>query len=157
MRIYTKRGDKGETDSISEGRVKKSSNIIEYYGSIDELTSFLGVVKAQLSPQNYDIIKLIERIQKKLIELPSFIVDEKEIKELEDDIDHYNSKLKPLKGFVIPGNTKTGSYIHISRTICRKAERNLVALNNEEYNAIKYLNRLSDLLFVLARFVDENE
>ena len=166
MKIYTKTGDKGKTSLVSGTRVSKSHLRLEVYGTIDELNSVLGFVSAanELSKK---IRWSVWAIQNKLFDLGSQFandvenpeyelpdIDEADILFLEDAMDKYTEELPELKSFILPGGHNLIVQIHLARTICRRAERNAVKLSQEfDINAIhlKYLNRLSDYLFVLAR------
>ncbi len=166
MKIYTKTGDKGQTSLFGGERVPKHHLRIESYGTVDELNSFIGLVRDQkVDERSYDT--LIE-IQDRLFTLGSMLAtpDDKggkikipklaegDIEFLEKEIDAMNEQLPPLKSFVLPGGHTTVSYCHICRTVCRRAERLVTALvENEPVDelVVKYLNRLSDYLFTLAR------
>ncbi len=168
MKIYTKTGDKGETGLFGNGRVPKDSLRIEAYGTIDELNSFIGLTITEIKDEN--VKELLLEIQNELFVIstdlatPSIEKDEKlKIKRTSEDfylskekeIDNYEEKLEKLKNFILPGGSKGASYLHICRTICRRAERRTVSLSKAEKvneNILIYLNRLSDLLFVLSRF-----
>ncbi|WP_456406075.1 cob(I)yrinic acid a,c-diamide adenosyltransferase [Caldithrix abyssi] len=169
MKIYTGSGDSGLTHLVGGQRVLKSTLRIETYGTLDELNSFIGLLQAKLV--NAEIKKLLARIQAQIFTLSSEIatpdelqrsrfkekIDEKEIHFLEQTIDQYSEKLPPLKSFILPGGGEKGALCHVARTICRRAERNLIRWAQEEdieKNWIIYLNRLSDLLFVLARYLN---
>ncbi len=165
-KIYTKTGDKGKTSLISGHRVSKSHLRIEVYGTIDELNSTIGVLPASKeTPQ--EIRQILIAIQNKLFDLGAQFanddenteyklpdIEEKDIVFLELAIDKYTDELPLLQSFILPGGHILVAYTHIARTICRRAERYAVALSEKyEINPIhiKYLNRLSDFLFVLAR------
>ena len=167
MKIYTKSGDKGETGLFGGERVLKNSPRIEAYGTIDELNSFIGLAITEV--KSPDVKNLLEKIQNELFTVGSdlaapYDVDEKHkimrvpqefYTDAEKAIDKFEAELQPLKNFILPGGSKSASLLHICRTICRRAERNAVALNNSVKvgdNIIIFLNRLSDLFFVLARF-----
>jgi cob(I)alamin adenosyltransferase len=167
VRIYTKTGDKGETSLFGGKRIKKFDQRIMAIGAIDELNATLGVVASQrLSPK---VGKLIEKIQNQLFEIGAelanpdqlkgaFELGEEKIASLEAAIDNFEVKLPPLKNFILPGGTTAGSLFHLARSTCRRAEREVVSLaeiSKVNPNLIKYLNRLSDLLFVLARTVNK--
>lgn len=168
-KVYTKRGDKGETDLLGGTKAKKNSLKVESYGDIDETSSFLGLARFYCQDEN--IKNLIFNIQNRLLVLGGYLasddegkkmlrdlINDEDIKFLENKIDEYNQKLEPLFKFIIPGNELSSSYLHIARTVTRRAERKIVALSYEEKldSCIqKYINRLSDLLFVLARFQEE--
>ncbi len=164
MLIYTKTGDSGYTSLFSGGRVLKSDIRISAYGTIDELSSFIGLLRCNEIPQR-DKNMLIS-IQKELINISSelavkkgnkFVIDkilENKIRKLEKEIDFINIDLQPLKEFILSGSNKINSICHICRTVCRRAERFVVKLSEEEKInplLLKYLNRLSDYFFVLAR------
>lgn len=167
MKIYTKKGDTGKTTLFGGDEVYKDDIRIEAYGSIDELTSYLSLISAQI--KNKDDIEFIRKIQKDLYLFmgilalannPIISINEK-LKYIEQKIDLISLKLPELKGFIIPGTNTISSYLHIARTVCRRAERNVVTLsktnNNKNINKIiKYLNRLSDLLFTYARLHGED-
>ncbi|HEY8400518.1 MAG TPA: cob(I)yrinic acid a,c-diamide adenosyltransferase [Cytophagaceae bacterium] len=167
MKIYTKTGDKGETGLFGGKRVKKSSERINAYGTIDELNSFIGLVR-DLTDNNTRKEEL-KQIQNELFVAGAFLASDPEkpnafatdlslesIVALEKSIDAMESVLTPLKNFILPGGHPAVSYCHIARTVCRRAERAVVSLRENEFageNIIPYLNRLSDYLFVLARFI----
>ena len=167
MKIYTKKGDKGDTQLLGGSMVKKNHIKLECYGTIDELNAFIGnIYDQELSALHK---KTLLRIQNQLFNLGSCIsfdgkkqniklpnITEANIEGLEKEIDKMEASLPVLKNFILPSGSPTASKCHIARTICRRAERNLVALaQKEEVNPLhlKYLNRLSDYLFVLARFI----
>ncbi len=168
-RIYTRTGDKGETSLLSGLRVKKNNKRILAYGEIDELNSYLGLVVATVEID--DIRNLLLKVQgelfsfgaelsaqteEKIAKLPSRLTKEA-IELIEKEIDRYNELLPPLREFILPGGSVSSAHLHVARTICRRAERSLIALAQDEaINPIllAYLNRLSDLLFVLARYVN---
>lgn len=166
MKIYTKTGDKGQTSLFGGKRVSKCAERINAYGTIDELNSFIGLVK---DCQTNDLrLQELKNIQDNLFmagaflasdpEKPSAIVEDlalTSIEELEQAIDEMEKSLSPLKNFILPGGHIFVSYCHLARTVCRRAERAVVALNEREFAGVQiipYLNRLSDYLFVLARF-----
>ncbi len=169
MKIYTGVGDKGKTHLFGGQVVSKSALRIETYGTLDELNSFLGLLESKLS--NAEINQLLEKLQSQIFTLSSEIATPDEIQRakfkerigtedirfLEQTIDHYSEKLPQLKSFILPGGGEAGALCHIARTICRRAERNLIRWGQEEAvenQWIVYLNRLSDLLFVLARYLN---
>ena len=167
MKIYTKKGDEGNTQLLGGSMVKKTHIKLECYGTIDELNAFIGNIYDQEISESHKEILL--KIQNQLFNLGSCIafdgkkesiklpnVTENNIEMLEKAIDKMDASLPILKNFILPSGLSTVSKCHIARTICRRAERNLVALGEEEkINPLhlKYLNRLSDYLFVLARFI----
>ncbi len=172
MKIYTKTGDQGKTSLYGGTRVKKSNLRIDAYGTVDELNSYIGLVKDQL--EDKEVNKELLRIQNKLFALGAMLatpldkeklkdgsdrlkiekIEQTEIEYLEDKMDEMNKSLSPMTHFILPGGHTTVSFCHIARCICRRAERIAVELSDiEEINAyiLIYLNRLSDYLFVLAR------
>ena len=167
MKIYTKKGDEGNTQLLGGSMVKKNHIKLECYGTIDELNAFIGNIYDQKISEFHKEILL--KIQNQLFNLGSCIafdgkkesiklpnITEQNIEMLEKEIDNMDASLPILKNFILPSGLSTVSKCHIARTICRRAERNLVALGEEEkINPLhlKYLNRLSDYLFVLARFI----
>ena len=167
MKIYTKKGDEGNTQLLGGSMVKKNHIKLECYGTIDELNAFIGNIYDQKISEFQKEILL--KIQNQLFNLGSCIafdgkkesiklpnVTENNIEMLEKAIDKMDASLPILKNFILPSGLSTVSKCHIARTICRRAERNLVALGEEEkINPLhlKYLNRLSDYLFVLARMI----
>lgn len=165
-KIYTRAGDKGETSLIGGKRVPKFHDRIEAYGTLDELNSFIGLIRDQDIDRHIKeiLIKIQDRVftaesllaldadHKPLKKLPE--IKEEDILFLENEIDKMNELLPPLTNFVLPGGHSTVSYCHIARTVCRRAERMTIKLaQNHEVShlIIKYLNRLSDFLFVLSR------
>ena len=163
MSIYTKTGDDGTTAIYGGKRLLKSDLQVEAYGSIDELTSFIGLVLNKLINRK-DKLFLIS-LQKDLYQIMAvlsganidskFLFGEKALT-FENKIDELEKKLPRLNKFILPGGTETSSWFHILRVICRRAERNVVRFNNNII-IIKYLNRLSDLLFVMARTYGKNK
>ncbi|WP_187478378.1 cob(I)yrinic acid a,c-diamide adenosyltransferase [Amniculibacterium sp. G2-70] len=177
MKIYTKTGDKGQTSLYGGTRISKASARVEAYGTIDELNAFIGVAKSQIESE--ETIKQLKKIQFDLFTVGSesatpadklmlangksrlpLVISEKEIEELEVWMDEMEAQLEPLQYFILPGGGKAATALHVSRTVCRRAERALVFLNESEelrLELVKYLNRLSDYLFVLGRFVSKNQ
>jgi cob(I)alamin adenosyltransferase len=170
VKIYTKTGDRGETSLFAGGRVRKDSPRVEAYGTVDELNACLGMACAQL-PEG-DVLECLRRIQIELFDLgadlatPVTAVTRKEIPRareaqtlrLEEWIDQYEEELPPLTRFILPSGALAGATLHFARTVCRRAERQVVTLEQVEQvnpEIIRYLNRLSDLLFVLARLVNQ--
>ena len=167
MKIYTKKGDKGKTQLLGGTMVDKFDSKIEAYGNIDELNSFIGHIHDQDINKNHK--KFLVFIQKQLlnlgsiisfdgtkesIKLPQVLTDD--IQKIEREIDLIEERLPQLTQFILPSGHPISSLCHIARTVCRRAERGVVFLSNkgERYdNAIQFLNRLSDYLFVLARVV----
>ncbi|HPN38569.1 MAG TPA: cob(I)yrinic acid a,c-diamide adenosyltransferase [Melioribacteraceae bacterium] len=165
MKIYTKTGDKGETSLFGGQRVWKDDLRIESYGTVDELNSLIGLTLTETVYE--EIQEVLKRIQNKLFTVGADLAtpDDKKIRidrvsksfidESEKDIDYFNSKVPELREFILPGGTKSAALLHVCRTVCRRAERNVIALNKSvaiNENILVYLNRLSDLFFVLARF-----
>jgi cob(I)alamin adenosyltransferase len=168
MKIYTKTGDKGTTSLIGGTKVSKAHLRIEAYGTVDELNSYTGLCKDLLTDKNSNTV--LQEIQDRLFTIGSALacdpeketkmkipdLKEEDITLLEKEIDKMNEALPSMKYFILPGGHPTVSHIHISRCICRRAERCCVRLGAEqneiELIIIKYLNRLSDYLFVLARY-----
>lgn len=167
MKVYTKTGDKGKTSLIGGTRVPKSSVKIEAYGTVDELNAHLGLVGDQLKSSAKR--GFIRNIQNQLFTIGSLLalepdmsfdhipeLDPEEIKKLELAMDEMDESLPEMKYFVLPGGHSAVSYCHIARTVCRRAERRVIDLaDNEEVdsNIVIYLNRLSDYLFVLSRTI----
>lgn len=165
MKIYTKTGDKGQTSLIGGTRVPKYHLRIETYGTTDELNSYIGLIKDQEIKESYK--NILKEIQDRLFTIGSSLASDPEkskmklpdLKEadillLEQEIDKMNEIVPPLRSFILPGGHTTVSFCHIARCVCRRAERLTVHLSENEFVeplVIKYLNRLSDYLFVLAR------
>jgi cob(I)alamin adenosyltransferase len=168
-RIYTRTGDKGETGLVDGTRVPKDSIRVQAYGDIDELNSALGLVRAFLIDDQLD--SLIEELQKDLFTVGAELalsegdsnnkrITSQHILELEKIIDRYQLQLPPLKAFILPGGGKAGAVLHFARAVARRAERKMITLaRSEKINdqLIPYINRLSDLLFVLARAANHRE
>jgi cob(I)alamin adenosyltransferase len=169
MKIYTKTGDTGETGLFGGPRVSKDAPRIEAYGTLDELNAVLGVVRASGLPAAFDAA--VARVQHQLFDLGAELaspdpeklrvsgIGEQEIAALEQEIDAWEATLPPLRQFILPGGSLAGAQVHVARTVCRRAERRLVTLAAVEREhidplAVKYVNRLSDWLFVLARAVN---
>ena len=165
MKVYTRKGDAGETSLIGGTRVKKSNIRIDAYGTVDELNSFIGVIRDSASDKFKDTE--LQDIQDSLFTLGADlatdkakskmdnpVITEEDIMRLEESIDAMDQELEPLKNFIIPGGDLTSSYCHVARCVCRRAERIAIELNDQEevdQKILKYLNRLSDYLFILAR------
>jgi len=171
-RIYTKTGDKGETGLVGGQRVPKDSQRIEVFGTVDELNSFVGLVRISCRENKLDELELIlERVQHELFNLGSVLatlpadlhpnqprVTKETIDQLERDIDHYNASLPSLRSFVLPGGSRICAELHVCRTVCRRAERQLVTLSHQDEvprEALLFLNRLSDAFFVWSRWVNQ--
>ena len=166
-RIYTRTGDRGETGLIGGRRVPKDHLRVEAYGAVDELNAHLGLVRAQT--EDVELAALLDDIQHRLFDLGAELatpagpagaapaIATAEIEQLERSIDRHQTSLPPLREFILPGGTALAAALHVARTVCRRAERRLVTLGREEpvrADLLRYLNRLSDLLFVLARVVN---
>ena len=157
-RIYTRTGDAGETALGDGARVAKYSPRVESYGTVDELNATLGLARVHASG---DLAAMIARIQNDLFDLGGEVcipgmsmISERQVTRLENELDRMNEHLEPLKDFILPGGTRAAALAHMARTVCRRAERMLVGLAQEEAvndGPRQYLNRLSDLLFVLGR------
>lgn len=171
-RIYTKRGDAGETALVGGQRVPKDAIRIEAYGTVDELNAFLGLAGMSCSEETrlQPLGQILLRVQHELFNLGSLLatlpadvhpkqprVTDAEVEQLEREIDAKNEGLPPLRSFVLPGGSRLNAELHAARTICRRAERLTVSLAREEQvppEAIRYLNRLSDALFVWSRWAN---
>lgn len=165
MKIYTKTGDEGKTSLLGGTRVSKNHIRIAAYGAIDELNAYLGLLRDVSETE--DRKELLFRIQKSLFVIAALLAAENEkarsfspafdetgTQALENEIDTMEKSLEPLKSFILPGGHQVVSFCHIARTVCRRAEREVISLSMETEISpavIKYLNRLSDFLFVLAR------
>jgi cob(I)alamin adenosyltransferase len=165
MKIYTRTGDDGSTGLLGSGRVSKSSPRVEAYGSVDELNAMLGLARS-LDPEGREVPELAE-IQSRLFQLGAELaamderalaalerISDRDVEWLERCIDAAEAELTPLKSFILPGGTPLAAHLHVARTVCRRAERRVVALGSVDAVApvpVRYLNRLADLLFVLAR------
>lgn len=168
MKIYTKTGDKGQTSLFGGERVWKDHLRIKAYGSVDEVNSFIGLAVTEI--QDDQLKTTLKEIQNRLFVVGSDLaspkqkenakfkiprVNEEFIIFAEKKIDYFNEKLPELKHFILPGGTKGAALMHTARTVCRRAEREVISLSKETeigINIIVFLNRLSDLLFVLARY-----
>jgi len=169
MSIYTRTGDKGQTSLFNGGRVLKSDLRVEAYGTVDELNSVIGVAIAEIRNPKHEIRNELIKIQNDLFNIGSALANpksetlnylDKRVKQFEDFIDDMTEEMPPLSNFILPGGGKTGSMVHFARTVCRRAERKIVKLGETEKvddNIIMYLNRLSDLLFTMARFINYKE
>ncbi len=167
MKIYTRRGDRGETDLFGEGRVAKDDPRVDAYGAVDELNAFVGVCIEASAHE--DIREILLAIQRRLFGLGGYLATPDaqrrergrvpeptgaDVEELERQIDSLEKEPPPLKRFVLPGGCAAAAAMHVARTVCRRAERRVVSLNRESplsEASLGYLNRLSDLLFVMAR------
>ena len=165
MKIYTKTGDKGTTALFGGKRVSKADLRIDTYGTVDELNSYIGLVRDQ--PVNASRKNVLVEIQDRLFTIGSILatepgntkvkvpsLSESDITLLEKEIDTMDAQLPPMKSFVLPGGHQSVSFCHVARTVCRRAERLVIALDAEEKVdglVVQYLNRLSDYLFMLSR------
>jgi len=172
MKIYTGTGDRGRTSLFSGQRVSKADRRVEAYGEVDELNSVLGALAASLGTDHRSLAAQLRQIQSDLFRVGAWLatsadrasslpsLGEDQARSLEEAIDRMQEDLPPLKGFILPGGHPTAAWAHVARTVCRRAERRLVALVETMDEApdqeslgllLRYLNRLSDYLFVLAR------
>lgn len=170
MKIYTKTGDSGETSLFDKTRVSKADARVDAYGEVDELNACLGAARA--ARLDADLTAVIEQIQSELFAVGARLADpssriaprvekvavtQAEVQQLEKMIDRLEEQLPPLRRFILPGGSTAGALLHLSRTVCRRAERRVVALGADAVDPIivVYLNRLSDLLFVMARVANQ--
>lgn len=171
--IYTKTGDKGETGLANGQRISKADARIEAYGTIDELNSWIGLLRAAVTVNGERLAVSDERltvsgeqlawIQNRLFNLgaalslaPGEWIGEADVKQLEAWIDAMQAEVPPMRAFILPAGNETMARCHVSRTICRRAERRMIALGCDDI-AMQFMNRLSDYLFVLARYVGYTE
>ncbi len=179
-KIYTKTGDKGTTRLVGGNPIPKNHPRVEAYGTIDELNSIVGIVRyfnsqrtESLRKEKFDVI--LEEIQQRLFDLGSQLatdpsykskmpnppkIDKKQIQWLEQVIDAMNENLNPLNSFILPGGGALNSFLHQCRTVCRRAERNIISLNQQEEispEIISFINRLSDAFFVFSRWLSETQ
>jgi cob(I)alamin adenosyltransferase len=168
VKIYTRTGDAGETSLFDGSRVRKDDPRVDAYGDVDELNAWLGLTRA--SHLDADLDALVLRIQRDLFAVGAQLADpsdkiaprvvkallaDSDVARLEGEIDRLESELPPLRHFILAGGTSAGAALHLARTVCRRAERRIVALPPPvDAVALRYINRLSDLLFVLARVVN---
>ena len=170
-KVYTRTGDKGQTSIIGGIRVSKASERLEAYGTVDELSSHLGLLAAMLSEGEYH--DMIIRIQNNLFNVCTNLATDQsqtplydsakladgEIELLESEVDRMMKLLPERQGFILPGGTKVAAQAHVCRTVCRRAERRIVALSEVAQispETLQYVNRLSDYLFVLAKIINFN-
>lgn len=168
MRIYTKTGDKGDTGLFGGGRVAKDDPRVDAYGEVDELNAVLGMARSiEMMPRIDEVLLPVQRDlfaigallatpdhAKMQLQLEKARIDDERIAQLERAIDDGEAELEPLRAFIIPGGTPKAAALHVARTVCRRAERRVVHLSHDlplPPLVVVYLNRLSDLLFVLAR------
>ncbi len=166
MRIYTRSGDKGETSLYDGRRIRKDDIRVECYGTIDELNSFLGFAKNYI--QEDEIRSIIFKIQRELFNVAGELathnggdfperIGSKHIEDLEIIIDTYTAKIEDINKFIVPGTNKASSSLHIARTVCRRAERRILTLCETEkisQELLKYVNRLSDTIYIIARYLE---
>lgn len=176
MKVYTKTGDKGETGLVGGSRVSKSDIRIETYGDVDELNSHLGVLVSLLKhDEKFNaVLDVLESVQNSLFTLGSLLASEKESRDkyklprldlkiielLEESIDEYEKTLEPLRNFILPNGTPAAAAAHVARSVCRRVERRLVAFSismpdEAPEHGLQLLNRLSDYLFVLSRYINK--
>ena len=170
MKIYTRTGDRGETGLFDGTRVPKSDARVDAYGEVDELNALVGLVRA--GRPDADIDETLGRLQRDLFALGARLADPAEriadrvrkasltaedVTRLETWIDRFEAELPPLRRFILPGGSAPGATLHLARTVCRRAERRIVGLGAEAVDPVlvAYVNRLSDLLFVMARLVNK--
>ena len=174
-KIYTRTGDAGTTALGTGERVPKHSARIAAYGTVDETNACIGVARIHVRDEHADVDAMLGRIQNDLFDLGADLtvpergqaparerlrVSDAQVKRLEDEIDAMNGQLSPLRSFVLPGGSAAAAALHVARTVCRRAERSMVELAGQPDEgvavpALKYINRLSDLLFVASRYVNE--
>jgi len=162
-KIYTRTGDDGTTGLGDGSRINKDSLRVEAMGDVDELNSVIGIMLTEPVPEH--LIGLLTQIQHDLFNvggeicIPGYVIlQQTRIDDLEEAIDTLNDELAPLKEFILPGGSKAAAYCHLARTVCRRAERKLVELHRNETVtdiSLQYLNRLSDLLFVMCRTINK--
>lgn len=165
MKIYTKTGDAGETGLFGGPRVRKDHARIEAFGTVDELNSELGIVRTHAPAATFD--PLLRRIQNELFDLGAQLatpgpaderITEAHVAAIEAEIDRHEEELEPLKNFILPAGTPLAAAIHVARTVCRRAERRVVILHEQGQlqnpEIIIFLNRLADLLWLFARWVE---
>jgi cob(I)alamin adenosyltransferase len=168
-KIYTRRGDDGSTGLFGGPRVRKDDLRVGAYGEVDELNSALGVAREELlAPAQKDILAIVDALQSELFTLGAELatpqadkaprdvphIGAEMVARMEKDIDRFTAELPEMRQFILPGGSRAGAALHLCRTVCRRAEREAVRLAREEAvspHVLAYLNRLSDLLFVLAR------
>ena len=171
MKIYSKKGDKGKTSLIGGKIVDKHNLSVDAYGTVDELNSFIGLLKDYVEDKK--INEVLHNIQLKLFSVGSILasagdnnfsekvsIEKKDIEDIESNIDNMNNQLPDLKNFIIPGGHKISSYCHVCRSICRRAERKISELNNHHQinpYILSYVNRLSDFFFVLSRHIKHSD
>lgn len=178
MKLYTGTGDRGKTSLFSGQRVSKASERIEAYGDMDELNSIIGALAASLGPDHSKLIEELERVQADLFTISALLattpespsmdsiagIGPRHIEFLEKSIDRMVEELPELKGFILPGGHPAAAWAHVARTVCRRTERRIVTFLDDSFNmqapdlyqqVLVYINRLSDYLFVVARFCNQ--
>ncbi len=172
MKIYTRTGDDGTTGLIGGSRVKKHNIRLESYGTIDELNSYIGLIRSMQTDKQIDSV--LEIIQNKLFVIGANLATDEsiemirkqlpckkaDIELLEKEIDRMNMDLPELRNFILPGGSQAASFCHVARTVCRRAERKIVELSEKaevDTNLVRFVNRLSDYLFVLSRKVNHDQ
>jgi len=168
-RVYTRRGDTGQTSLVGGQRIPKNDLRIEAYGTVDELNSFIGLAR-ESAHELPELAGILLRVQHELFNLGSILatlpedvhphqarITSAESEQLEHEIDRMNDGLPPLRSFVLPGGSRLNAELHVCRTVCRRAERICVALAPEDDAIVKYLNRLSDALFVWSRWASHRQ
>jgi len=166
------RGDSGETDLFGGGRVLKSDLRVEYYGEVDELSSVIGLCRALLGGKHFDVDQVLHGVQETLFRVAAELaaedpaklglelIGEKDISALDEHVAKIEARLPQLRHFIYPGGSLPGSMLHVARAVARRVERKVVGLSTRESinpNILRYLNRLSTLLFALARYVNTLE
>ncbi|HVH55628.1 MAG TPA: cob(I)yrinic acid a,c-diamide adenosyltransferase [Vicinamibacterales bacterium] len=177
MKIYTRTGDAGETGLFDGTRVPKSDARVAAYGEVDELNAWLGLARSALNADGREAVEvalpdILERLQRDLFALGARLADPRhkiagrvtraalepeDITRLENWIDSLEQELSPLRRFILPGGSRAGATLHVARTVCRRAERAMVALGDVEPELLTYINRVSDLLFVMARAANHRQ
>ncbi|SMP46517.1 cob(I)yrinic acid a,c-diamide adenosyltransferase [Anoxynatronum buryatiense] len=166
MKIYTKTGDKGETSLYDGKRVKKDEIRVESYGTVDELNSCMGFARNFI--EDAEVVQILFRIQRELFDVAGELattdrnlfpekIDETHVRFLEATIDQYLEKIDKMDAFIIPGSNTAAASLHVARTVCRRAERRILKLSREEDVSewlLKYVNRLSDTLYAMARYLE---
>jgi cob(I)alamin adenosyltransferase len=166
MKVYTRTGDDGDTSLMSGGRVRKDDLRVEAYGTLDELSSFVGLLRCESVPD--DVVQNLVDVQRSLFAVGAFLADPEgrmehepeswEVGRLENWIDAMDSDLPELRAFILPGGSRSAALAHVVRAVCRRAERRVATLSAAEVEAsdgvVRYLNRLSDAFFTLARYLN---
>ena len=166
MKVYTRKGDAGETSLLSGERVRKENPRVEAYGAVDELSSLVGLLRSELLPEDLD--ERLVAVQEVLFEIGATLADPGDrmdhdsrswdARPIEEWIDLMDLELDPLRSFILPGGSRASSIAHLARVVCRRAERRVVALDGTgsavPQGVLAYLNRLSDALFTLARVIN---